>query len=73
VLLCSDLGVGECSPRLLGTYKMTYNHAPAEWVAAGYFATEAEIDAVLGADFDCSASPTADAMSSGRATVINRD
>jgi len=52
---------------------MTYNHAPAEWVAAGYFATEAEIDAVLGADFDCSASPTADAMSSGRATVINRD
>lgn len=46
------------------------DHFPPDLVAAGCFATEAEIDAILGAGFDGIPSPTAEAIAVGRAGVL---
>lgn len=48
----------------------TPDYVPTNWIAAGYFATEAEIDAILGPDFDWTQSPTAEAMASGRSAQM---
>ena len=52
------------------TYSDHPDHVPGDWIAAGYLATEAEIDAILGADFEF-ASPTGEAIVAGRAITIS--
>ena len=54
------------------TYSDHPDHVPADWIAAGYLATEEEIDAILGPDFD-RASPTGEAVAAGRVDLVVTD
>jgi len=52
------------------TYRDEPDHFPTDWIDAGYFATEVEIEAILGPGYDAMPRLTDAAIASGQTTML---